>query len=1162
MGEVKWTNEQNAAIHHRKGALLVSAAAGSGKTAVLVQHAVWMITRKDAPISADGLLILTFTNAAAQELRARIATEVEKKLAKNPTDLQLRKQKLLLGRAFIGTMDAFCQQLVREHFDMLQLSPDVQLGQNAKLAQLAQIAMEETMEEMYAQEDFAQFTSLYGRARSDEEAEKTILAIYGQMRTLPAPMQRLQDFERMYDEKIPIEQTAWGKELLGVAAETAQAAQKLTLQCIQRAEQDDVLCVYAQVLSGEREGILRLCGALKQGGWDEAVECAERVSFGRLPPAKGADEAEKKALKNMRDTVKKLIDDIKKYMLICTEEQFWEDVRDARPLVRVLAAAVRMYDERFSELKNAENVLEFSDYGHLTLRLLLDDEGKKTQVANALSKRYAAVMVDEYQDTNELQDAIYRALAQEDGSNLFCVGDVKQSIYRFRNANPDIFLRKMEKWAEYDFEKEEQQGPATLCLGHNFRSARAVIDGVNFLFERLMSPAVGEMSYGDRQRLIAAASAEQEGSFEVCVLTGNEEDEAAHVAQRIQRMLSEKTPVWEGGQMRECKEEDFCILLRGKKHMPLFVRALAERGISAVAELGGEVMKSPEVLPLIAVLAAIDNPGDDVQLASALLGPIFGFTLDEVSKIRAGSQGVKLWAALLADESQKAQQMVSSIRMYRVLSAQLSPQRLCEEIVQRTGYLSAVAAMEKGGAKRDNLLRFIRWVGQVSDKGGQGLFGVVRLAVEGARLEVPAAKSIPGHVSILTIHKSKGLEFPFCFVADTSHGFNMQDLSQRVQVHEELGIGLTLRCGGALYPTLAKLAIRKRMLKNMLSEELRTLYVALTRAKQHLVVCYTCENAQVPIEKWALAQQDGEPDTALLSRAKSLGDFVLAGVMSHRSAKVLWEMCELPMQSRVMAQEEIIVTAEDISCGEEENCSENTAEERYELTAVADAQIAQSLCDAFEKKPPRMALSGVRAKWSVSELTKQHHEDIRKRPSFMYEQGLNAAEKGSAQHAFMQFADFAAAGQDAQKEIARLVQEGYMLPAVAKAVDIKGVRTFLASPLAGRIAAAKQVLREYDFITTIPAGQVSCGLPPELASERVMVQGIADLVLVSDEQIELVDYKTDRVKSTSELVVRYQKQLQMYAGAISKRWENKRIKCTVWSFALAKEADVPLEEVL
>ena len=1149
MSQPAWTDPQRRAIEDEGGALLVSAAAGSGKTAVLVERAVRLITREEAPVDAQRLLILTFTNAAAEELRSRIARRLEEALRAQPQNTALRRQKMQLGRAFIGTIDAFCQQLVRENFIRLALPPDIAVGDAALLERLSAEVMAGVMEEMYADDDFAAFAALHGQARSDRAAEEAVLSLYHHTMTLPFPQRQLGRFAAMYNGA-PLAETPWAKELLARAAQALAECQSLAIANLELVLENPSLAGYAGAVQADLDGLAPLCMLANAGDWDSLAAALRAHSFARLGACRGEEEL-RAAVQTRRDMLKKTVADLAGGVITCTAAEYEADCAAAGPMVAALCRAAGLYADEYYRAKLEEKVLDFGDFEHLALGLLQGEDGERTPLAGKISARYDAVMVDEYQDTNELQDALYRCLAAPGGDNLFFVGDAKQSIYRFRQANPGIFLAKKELYAQ----TPPGGHPVEIDLGHNFRSSRAVIDGVNYLFGALMSADLGEMAYGEGERLIpGGAAADAPGGFAVHMLDGGDAaSEAAWVARRIAHMVREGAPVADGEGQRPAQYGDFCILMRARKNMPLFVRALEDEGIPVAADLADSLLDTPEVLCLASALAAVDNPGDDVALAATLLGPLFRFSPDALAALRAGDRRGRLWAALVASSDKKCVEFVEDIRYYRALSTAVPVGRLCEALAGDTGYLSAVAAMEGGEARRENLLRFMGWAGAVGAGLKGGLAAFVRLLEAGKGPTPPAAKTLKGHVSLLTIHKSKGLEFPFVFLCDAAHQFQLTGYGRRVQVHTALGVGLVLRNGDTLYPSLQAQAIRSRAQREELSEEMRLLYVALTRARQGVTVSFATKDAQKLLARLAALADGGVPGAFALSGQRSMAHWVLLALLCHQDGVRLLQEAGVPVPFMKQRGAEGHF---DI-CLEAPQAAPQQERKAFALTAAPDPQLVQTLTESFAQTPPLRALAQVPAKLSVSALAQKGADEVRKRPSFMYASGLSAAERGTAQHTFLQFCDFDLAAADPSAEVRRLQTQGYMAEPMAKAIDIAGVRAFFASPLMARVRAADRVLREYDFITSVPAGLVQPDLAEGLANEPVLVQGIADMVLVKDGIAEIIDYKTDAGASAETLAARYGTQLRLYRRALEKRLELPVAKLTIWSFALAREIDVP-----
>lgn len=1146
-----WTEAQASAISDRGGALLVSAAAGSGKTAVLVERAFCLMTDKAHPVAADRLLLVTFSNASAAELRARIARRLEEALAEEPQSRFLLRQRMLLGRARIQTVHAFCLDLIKEHFSELDISPSPVVATEAQLAPLRAQALEEVMEQAYADPSFVKLCGLYGRSRSDAAAQKAILDLYEFSRSLPFPKRELQRFISLYREEGPLKTGPFGEELLSYAAQLAKAAEKALLAAEDALLQDETLLPYAQSLSGDRAAFAHLGALIQNGSWNEAAVFAAGLGQTRLKPVRGGDERVKQQVQALRAKAAACLADLQKEVFICSEEEYLADLRDLAPQVSALCGAALRFAEVYGGLKTDSNFLEFSDFEHLALRLLYGEEGAPTALARTVAQRFDAIMVDEFQDTSSIQNALFEAVCAPGGENLFFVGDVKQSIYRFRGANPELFLKKRAQWPLLSAGRH----PATILLGHNFRSAAPVIDGVNDLFSTLMRPDVGEMVYSEEELLVEGAPHKGDASFEFHLVDSSlgGEGEAGYVAKLIVDLVQSKALVEENGALRPCRYDDFCILLRSPGPVAeTYLMELEKRGVPARADAAGDLLKEGALQPVLAALRVVDNPAQDIPLAAALLSPLFAFSADEVTALRAAHPEGPLYAAVLLGDTPKTRAFLAQLRHYRTLSAVLPVHRLLEELLTGTDY-ELLCSLQPGAENASEQLRgLLEWAEEYDGAGYGGLSGFLRTvdgALAGKGVQMPSlAAGHAGQVSILSVHRSKGLEFPFCILAGTGRLFNKRDLYSPVLYHPALGIGLSGKTqADTLYPTLPQRAIRHRQEREMLSEEMRILYVALTRAKQKMIITMSSTAPESLVAKAAGALSGGEIDTPYLTGCTSVGGWLLAAFLTHPAGEELRALAGAATLALRPAKNVLRCTVQPApAAGPPKEAPPRPA---------PDDSLVQELVSSFGKKALRAPLSEVPVKMSVSQLAKGEESKSLERPSFMYAEGLSAAEAGSALHSFMQFADYTAAGQNFAAEVERLVEGAFLLPETAAALPEAQIKAFLSSPLAQRIAAAKQVLREYPFITALPAGEVA-SLPKALQNEPVMVQGIADCVLVEEGGAILVDYKTDRVKTEGELARRYKQQLLLYRRALEPRLGLPVTRCLLYSFHLGREVEI------
>ena len=1213
MSEPRWTPAQRAAIDDRGGALLVSAAAGSGKTAVLTERAVRLITDPEHPVDADRLLIVTFTNAAAAELRARIGQALLRRCQQEPGNTALRRQRMLLQRAPICTMDAFCLDLLHKHFQALDIPPDFAPADPGSVELLRTAALAETLEHAYADPDFCAFADLYGKGRTDKPAGDTILQVYDFLRALPDYDRKLDEFLAPWQQENGFDATCWHDLLLAQAARDAKAARELLCAAQQDCRED-----YAQEMAeaGEKKtpAAIRKAEAAVAEKYADAQGRLERSAallgeverlaqagewtllYDRLTPfvldmeeqpgLKGMKKRlkgdHKTAIKTRADEAADLFAQITE-LVSCSEEEAEADRQAALPRLQALFAAVRDFDARFSAKKRERKLLEFSDFEHFALRLLRSPDGTPTPLCGSIRQNYAAVMVDEYQDTNALQDALYRCLASPAGDDLFLVGDLKQSIYRFRQADPSIFRTKLDVWAPLPGgtarPRPAEGTPGTdalLALDANFRSAPQVVAGINFIFEQLMTPRLGDTAYGDGQRLVCGAPGDYVGSVEAHFLPDDTaETDAAWIAQRIEELVQNGTPVRDGSSTRPVQYEDCCILLAARGDFLAYEEALTARGIPVYADARENLMTAPHIRPLISLLKVIDNPAQDIYLAAAMLGPMFGFTDDDLVRLRACSEeaqkkqqepGTKhtrmsLYGAVLqvvqseneTPFTQKVKAFYARLTELRRMARSVPAEQLLEEIFVSTGYLAALGVLENGARRREDARRFAAFC---AESGTNGISALVRAIDAAAQAGSTGQDAVPGGarpgcVTIMTIHRSKGLQFPVVFVGDTARHFNLSDTYQPVLLHREYGAGLRLRPEqGDLYKTAAYTALANAHAQETRSEQMRLLYVALTRAQDMLILTIPLGMTKTgnPFARAAAFLAAGAGET-LNRQANSFADWLRAALLVHPFGGPLRRLAgdlELPF---VFTESEITVSVQ-----EAQPEPEASGPEPEQPAAVpADPALVAGLQEGFAWHYPAAELAAVPAKVSVTSIVHKAEQTTLERPAFLSRDGLTAAEMGTALHAFLEHADFSAlaAAKDAGgleeailAERQRQVDRQLVAPEIAEKLDVSRIRRFVEGEAFAKICAADEVLRELAFITALPAEAVLAAQGTEgvrAEGEQVLVQGIADLVLVYPDHLELLDYKTDRRKTEADFLRAYRAQLNLYALAIDKRFAPKKV---------------------
>ena len=827
------------------------------------------------------------------------------------------------------------------------------------------------------------------------------------------------------------------------------------------------------------------------------------------------------------------------------------------------------------------------------LRLLRTPDGVCTPLCQSIRQSYAAVMVDEYQDTNALQDAIYRCLASPAGDDLFLVGDLKQSIYRFRQADPSIFRAKLNAWAPLPSgtarprpEEGTAGGNALLALDANFRSAPQVVAGINFIFEQLMTPQLGDTAYGDGQRLVCGAPGEYAGSVEAHFLPDDTaETDAAWIAQRVEELVKNGEPVRDGSSTRPVQYEDCCILLAARGDFLAYEEALTARGIPVYADARENLMEAAHIRPLISLLKVIDNPAQDIYLAAAMLGPMFGFTDDDLVRLRAQSaamqkkaqeeQGAKetgkraspmsLYGAVLqvvqnGDETpftRKVKDFYDRLAALRRMARSAPAEQLLEEIFVSTGYLAALGVLENGAHRREDARRFAAFCAQT---GANGISALVRAIDAAAQAGSTGQDTVPGGarpgcVTIMTIHRSKGLQFPVVFVGDTARHFNLSDTYQPVLLHREYGAGLRLRPeqGESMYKTAAYAALASVHAQETRSEQMRLLYVALTRAQDKLILTVPLGMTKTgnPFAKAAAFLAAGAGET-LNQQAGSFADWLRAALLVHPFGGPLRRLAgdlELPF---VFTESEIMVTVQEAQPEPDAPEQEPEAAE----PVPADPALVAQLQEGFAWRYPAAKLAAVPAKVSVTSIVHKAEQTTLERPAFLSKDGLTAAEMGTALHAFLEHADFAslaaakAAGTLEEAILAerqRQVDTRLVAPEIAEKLDVSRIRRFVEGEAFAKICAAEKVLRELAFITALPASAVltaqgaSAQEAAAVQDEQVLVQGIADLVLVFPDHLELLDYKTDRRKTEADFLSAYRPQLNLYALAIDKRFAPKKV---------------------
>lgn len=1198
---MKFTPAQQNAIDVRHGNILVSAAAGSGKTAVLTQRVIELLTGSDS-VSAERLVMVTFTKAASIEMKQRIEQKLADLIEQEPENPLYQSQQLLLSKAKIGTIDSLCGELVRENFQTLELPSNYRVAEENELQILQADVLEQVVEDRYAkgEADFLALADSFA-AKDDRRLLEVLAAVFDFIRSYPYPLDCLKRFLSMYETERPFLETEWGTLVLNHVDHSLETAVSYLNHALQLVATDEaVQKKYGEPIENDLDTAIRIQNALREGDWDRACSIAQTYEKMRLGALRGYEDKDfLERIKSLRQSGTDVLVELAEKYLMTTEEELREDLTFLRGKITVLFDIVAEFDCRFAAEKLNRSILDFSDLEHFALRLLIhktDATYQKTELAKSLSAFYEEIMVDECQDLNLVQNLIFWALSKgsdeipidsdtvlTDSQNLFLVGDVKQSIYRFRNAVPDLFVRRKKLFSDYHAETYQEHSCAKILLQNNFRSRREVTDAVNLLFGTLMTEQLGDLAYDTEEELVASASylehnhAEAEVHFlnleggsaqseesEGTTADNVQDREAAYVAALIEQMVQEGYPVQDGGRMRPCTYRDFCILLRAKKgKTQRYVDKLKERGIFCYAEATNGYFDSFEISVMLDLLRVLDNPLLDIPLFSVLLSPMFGFTPDDLAAIRLPDRKAPLYLnmQLLAQEgSVQCQSFLQTFTSLREQAAVLSVDRLIQRIYDQTGFLFVVESMVSGEQKRANLRLLLSYAESYEKIGYKGLDGFIRFidrAVERGE-DFSCANTVSEHadvVRILSIHGSKGLEFPICIVADCAKGFNLMDVYKPYLLNSTYGFGMNIRKPEEMkeYSNLPFEAVKLAARRETLSEEMRTFYVALTRAKEKLILVGAHEDMPKQVERIAqsVAFRGGVTPFQLLQQRSCFGWLIAA-------------LCQTQSLREAFPEETSVLTdsprPSSICCIRADG-SDATQQEEVALTFTVspDERIVNILRHSLAYEYPYRELTELPAKVTVTKIAKAKQKNrITDLPELsLNESGtLTGAQRGTILHSFMQYADFVSAKTDLSAEINRLMAQGFLTEEEAAVLNRKKIQAFLESPLLHRMLHARRFYREYQFIYEIPAAEVNAEISAPFREEKVLMQGIADSVFEEEDGLVIVDYKTDRLVYEEEFVERYGDQLRIYREALGQYFDCPVKECLIYSLFLSKEIRV------
>lgn len=1151
----EWTPEQKKAIDSRNGTVLVSAAAGSGKTAVLVERVIRRLTDKDKPCSAENLLIVTFTRAATQQMRDRIFQAISDELRKNPSDEHLKRQLMMLPFAKISTIDSFCNDIVKANFHELDLSPDYRMLEDAQLKILQADAVSKTLDEFYKENspEFCELVNILVSGTDDSSLSGLVTHLHSYSMAFARPEKFLDELADPYYEDVPLGKSSWGSIILRYADSVLGKCESLISNMIDCLEEDEVVDEkYGTCVREMEKQIAELRTLAQTGEWDALYGALHTVKFsalGRLPKGYSSFQAEfiKKQKKNVSEQIsKKLI----KFFCV-TEIENREDMCYLEPIVRKLIEVIKRYSEILWEEKKKINSVDFSDITHLALKLLVsfDENGiaEKTAFAKEFSARFDEILVDEFQDINELQNTLFYAVSKDD-SNMFMVGDVKQSIYRFRQAMPEIFLKRRESLEDY----VENNYPARITLDRNFRSREGVTENINFVFSQLMSREAGGLDYDKNEALVAGAKYEScdfpqaelhiIGSFEDGTHI-TREIEAQHIADTIKSIIKEGMLVSDKGGLRPVTYRDFCILMRstGGGKAEVYADALAANNIPAYVSNKTGFFASTEISTVINLMRITDNPIQDIPLLAVMLSPIYGFTADELAKMRVDERKKPIYHCVLAAAqkgNKKCKNFLEKFETLRMLSSTLSCTGFLRELYDVTGFKAIASALKNGSQRNANLNMLLDYAVKYEESGKRGLSGFIRFIdrVQSRDGDFESASDVSEAadvVRIMTIHKSKGLEFPVCILADTNAKFINDNRASVSAYHPDYGVCFIRRDSKMMckYTTVGSLALNIAEKESSVSEEMRVLYVAMTRAKERLICVTRYDNIESKTEDLSLCiNEDFKYINSFdVIERTSMADWLLMAFMRHPDASKLRvmagcdEMKTLPCAQRLDVR--IINSVDE---------AEEKAEDEEEI--LPDEELLEEIRKRVEYEYPYADLAFVRAKSAPSAFDSQGFDTqyfASRKPQFLSKSGMNPASRGTATHKFMEFFDYGAESFDVDEQISLMVEKRYLTQAEADVLERNKLRKFFESEIATRIKNSSELLREKKVTVGVKAGELYPGLPSELHGETVVIQGYVDCAFVENGELVIVDYKTDRGVTMQELCERYRTQLKMYEFALS-----------------------------
>ena len=1182
--KTKWTNEQKAAITQKGSNILVAAAAGSGKTAVLVERIIRKIL--DDQIDIDKILVVTFTNAAASEMRERILSALYKEIDNDPLNTRLRKQIVLLNKASICTIDAFCLDVIRNNFFEIGVSPNFRIADNIELELIKQEAIEEVFEELYLEDnaEFNELVQLYAGYKDDESLKDIILKIHNFIQSAPFPEEWLEEKIELFNpgKKENFTETIWGKIILHNFKDEIENSVQILRGIKSKLSQIIELSKFELVIEDDIRQLLVLENNLDN--WDTSYEIANNIKFKTWPTDKKVVSNFKEEAKQIRDNAKKRIKNAIDETFIYKTEEAIQDIEQMHEVLKSIKDVILKFEETFAEKKSSKNIMDFSDIEHMALKILLkkDENGiyQKTEVANKYQERFEEIAIDEYQDSNLVQEYILTAISNN--KNIFMVGDVKQSIYRFRQAKPELFLDKYEKYG-VDANEYGQK----IKLFKNFRSRENILAVTNLIFQDIMSKDFGEIEYDESEYLNLGATYELPvegtlfaGKAELNIIdlkqdTEENDDEqeseilekteieAKFVAKRIKALIDSGYQIFDKNiGYRNITYKDIVILLRATANVAnIFEKELLNLNIPVFSDQAENYLESIEIKTIIALLKIIDNPYRDIALVTVMRSIIGGFTDNELIEIRLTKNEGSFYDSIkVAMETKKISEelkeklaaFVQKLNDWRAEEKYLPLNEFISKIYEQTDYYNYVKLMPNGDVRKANLKMLLDKAKDYEKISFKGLFNFIRYLekVKNSNSDMQSAKLIGENenvVRIMSIHKSKGLEFPVAIISRTDKKFNQRDLSDDVLMHQDIGFGMQyINYDRRIeYTTASKEAIKIKAKEESIAEEMRILYVALTRAKEKLIITGVENDLEKSLEqKKDLIQiyekENGKTNHLILKKYLSYLGWMELVYLEHDDINDLIELNKISKNS---------ILTEDLAT-EPKACV--TLEE-------SDESALKRIDEILNWEYEHEEMTSLQSKMSVTKIKelKQENKEQTKyaeiKPKFMVEKtAVTAAERGTVVHLILQKLDLKK--DYSKQELAYFIDELCIRKQITEnqknTVSVDKIYKILISDFMRRLKNAKEIKKEVPFYTYIDTKEVY----NTERSENILVQGIIDLYFIDEnDKLILVDYKTDYTQDGNDLIDKYKVQLEIYKKALEESLNQKVEETYIYSIYLNKE---------